>query len=264
MKPYVAILAGGLGTRLSEETIIKPKPMVEIGGKPILWHIMKIYSHYGFNRFVIALGYKGEVIKDYFLNYPFTEAKQVNVNLCLGEKSHSECNERWDITLLETGQDTQISGRVRQIMEFTKDTTLLTYGDGLADINICDLMEFHHRQGKIATITAVCPPSRFGRVVFSPDGVSIDEFDEKPVEGGEYGDYINGGFMVLEPDILKLGPYADDEIFERVYLPRLARKHELAGYVHSGFWQCMDTIREKQMLNQMWENKKAKWKVWND
>jgi len=243
MKPIVAILAGGLGTRLTEETIIKPKPMVEIGGKPILWHIMKTYAHYGFNEFVIAAGYKGETIHDYFESDP--EVTQ----------------EDWIVTILNTGLDTQISGRIRRILEHTKDRTFLTYGDGLANINIKDLLWFHKYQGKMATITVVRPPSRFGQVFFDQrDGKTITKVDEKPLQGS----YINGGFMVLEPEILTVGDFADDEIFEQVYLPKLAEMGQLNGYIHDGFWQCMDTIRERDILNEMWETGNAKWRVWHD
>jgi len=241
MKPIVTILAGGLGTRLTEETIIKPKPMVEIGGKPILWHIMKTYAHYGFNEFVIATGYKGEVIEDYFTAY---------------------CKEpTWKVQVLPTGGDTQISGRIRRILERTKDRTFLTYGDRLANINIKDLLWFHKYQGKMVTITVVRPPSRFGQVFFDQrDGKTITKVDEKPLQGS----YINGGFMVLEPEVLTIGDFADDEIFEQVYLPELAEMGQLNGYIHDGFWQCMDTIRERDILNEMWETGNAKWRVWHD
>lgn len=239
-KPPVAILAGGKGTRLSEETCLIPKPMVEIGGKPILWHIMKIYAHYGFREFVIALGYKGEIIKDFFLSPYWVD--------------------NWVVHLLDTGEETQISGRVRRILEFTKSTTMLTYGDGLANIVVPQLLEFHRYQSCSATVTAVHPPSRFGRLKLSPHNDHVIDFAEKPLDD----EWINGGFMVLEPSILTYGPYRDDEIFERVYLPRLAEEQELASYTHHGFWQCMDTIREKQILNSLWESGNAPWKVWND
>lgn len=242
MIPPVAILAGGLGTRLSEETDIKPKPMVEIGGQPILWHIMKIYAHYGFKEFIIALGYKGDYIKDYFMQ---------------NKPPHD-----WRVHLLDTGEATQISGRVRRILQFTCTTTMLTYGDGLADVNVAKLFKFHQAHQGMMTITAVRPPSRFGRVWFAEDKVTICNFDEKPLSAGE--EFINGGFMVADPKMLLEFDLGDDEIFERVYLPRLASRRQLVGYVHNGFWQCMDTIREKQLLNEMWATGDAKWKVWND
>lgn len=236
MKPPVAILAGGKGTRLSEETTVRPKPMVEIGGKPILWHIMKIYAAYGYTRFIIALGYKGEMIRDYFM---FRSGD-------------------WDITFLDTGLETQISGRVRRILQHTGETTMLTYGDGVADINI-DKLLVHHREAKtLATVTAVQPPSRFGRIKFLPGSNLVSSFDEKPLDE----EYINGGFFVLEPEILDLGEYRDDEIFERIYLPKLVQSKQLSGYLHTGFWQCMDTIREKELLNDMWDKGEAKWKIW--
>lgn len=259
-KPPVAILAGGRGTRLSEETNLIPKPMVEIGGKPILWHIMKIYAHYGFKEFVIALGYKGEIIKDYFLHYEYTSASHMEIDLRKGGQYHSECVEDWIIHLLDTGEESQISGRVRRIMELTKTTTMLTYGDGLANIDIQQLLDFHRSQKRFATITAVHPPSRFGRLQLSNDKECVTAFDEKPLND----EWINGGFMVLEPDILTYGPYRDNENFERMYLPRFAEERELSSYVHKGFWQCMDTIREKQILNSLWETGSAPWKVWND
>ncbi len=236
MKPPVAILAGGKGTRLSEETVVKPKPMVEIGGKPMLWHIMKIYATYGYTRFIIALGYKGDMIREYF----------------------SFRSGDWEVTCLDTGEETQISGRVRRILQHTGETTMLTYGDGLADIDVDKLLEFHRFNKTLATVTAVRPPSRFGRLQFHSSSNLVSAFDEKPVDG----EYINGGFFVLEPDILDWGRYGDDEIFERVYLPKLAEARQLAGYIHTGFWQCMDTIREKELLNKMWEKGDAKWKIW--
>lgn len=239
MKWPVAILAGGRGTRLQEETVVKPKPMVEIGDKPILWHIMKTYAAYGFHEFVIALGYKGEYIREYF--------------------SHS-VDPGWKVHLLDTGEDTETGGRVRQVLEFTQTGTFLTYGDGLANIHIPSLLKFHQANGVWATITAVNPPARFGRIKFGLDGVIISGFDEKPVLGY---DYINGGFMVVEPEVLSTD-MSNKDVFEKSSLPQLANAGMLAGYIHEGFWQCMDTLREKEMLNELWNNGDAPWKVWDD
>lgn len=262
MKYPVAILAGGFGSRLSEETNLIPKPMVEIGGKPILWHIMKIYSHFGYKEFIIALGYKGNVIKDYFLHYLYSRADRMTLDIPGGIRSYSAQEEGWVVHLLDTGEKTQISGRIRRILEYTKETTLLTYGDGLANIDIDQLVRFHKSQGTLATVTAVNPPSRFGRIQFDYGYRLVKSFDEKPV--GSDDEYINGGFFVFEPEILSLGEFKDDEIFERTYLPLLAKEGQLSGFIHNGFWQCMDTLREKQLLNDLWESGKAEWKVWDD
>jgi glucose-1-phosphate cytidylyltransferase len=251
----VGILAGGLGTRLSEETSIKPKPMVEIGGKPILWHIMKIYASYGFNEFVIALGYKGEVIKDFFLNY-----HHYYDNLTVETKSgkvitHGKENENWTIHLLDTGQDTQTGGRVKQIAEFIgNEPFMLTYGDGVCNVDISALVEFHKKNKKLATLTAVRPPARFGHLVF--EGNQVVRFDEKPQVGEGW---INGGFFVLQPEIVKYIE-SNSTYWEREPLEQLASQNQLSAYKHEDFWQCMDTLRDVHLLEKLWQEGNAPWK----
>jgi len=255
----VLILAGGLGSRLQEETTVKPKPMVEIGGLPMLWHIMKIYSCYGFNEFVIALGYKGEVIKDYFLNYHQKFCKDLVIGLKSGEV-HAQNNyygEDWTVHLVETGLKTQTGGRIKQAARVIgKETFMLTYGDGVADININDLLAYHKKMGRLATITAVRPPSRFGGLEIQ-DGL-VNCFAEKPQIGEGW---INGGFFVLEPEVFD---YIDDDstLWERAPLERLAKENQLAAYMHPGFWQCMDTIRDVNYLQSLWDNQTAPWRLW--
>ena len=254
----VGILAGGYGTRLSEETSARPKPMVEIGGMPILWHIMKIYAAYGCRDFTVALGYKSEVIKDFFLNYRSRAASRITVDLHSGtsEVLH-EAPENWRVHLLETGLDTPTGGRVRQLLQFAAGEPLLcTYGDGVADIDIGKLLAFHRAHGKLATITAVRPPARFGGLRF--DGDRVVEFVEKPQIGEGW---INGGFLVLEPDVLKYFP-AQDGAFESTPLEGLVRAGQLMAYRHESFWQCMDTLRDVQLLNNLWNRGQAPWKVW--
>lgn len=253
----VVILAGGLGTRLSEETSFKPKPMVEIGGRPILWHIMKIYAHHGFNDFVICLGYRGEVIKHYFLNYYYLHR---NLTLSLGDGSvnvYDGAGEDWRVTLVDTGPATQTGGRVRRVEGFVgNETFCLTYGDGVADADIRRLVAFHRRCGRLATVTAVRPPARFGGLEL--DGEQVVRFHEKPQMGEGW---VNGGFFVFEPGVFGYLD-GDETVLERTPLERLAREGQLAAYRHEGFWQCMDTLRDVNTLNRLWASGSAPWKMW--
>ncbi len=253
----VVILAGGFGTRLQEETSVKPKPMVEIGGRPILWHIMKGYAAYGFKEFVIALGYKGEIIKDYFLNYHY-RARNLTVRLDDGQVTlhEGEC-EDWTVHLLDTGPETQTGGRVKRAAEFIgRQPFMMTYGDGVSNVNIPQLLEFHRARGKLATITAVRPPGRFGQMIF--DGETIARFEEKPQIGEGW---INGGFFVLQPEIIQYIP-GDHSAWEREPLERLAAEGQLAAYRHNDFWHCMDTLRDVQLLEKLWSEGNAPWRVW--
>ncbi len=254
----VAILAGGFGTRLSEETTVKPKPMVEIGGKPILWHIMKIYAAFGFKEFVVALGYKGEIIKDYFINYHY-RARNITVELSSGNlKTHDGNSEDWIVHLLDTGQDTQTGGRVKRIAEFIGDEPfMLTYGDGVANINISSLLEFHKIQGKYVTLTAVRPSARFGQMVIN--GGRVVEFKEKPQIGEGW---INGGFFVLQPEIVNYIS-GDQTSWEYDSLETLAAEGQLAAYQHENFWQSMDTVRDVNVLEKRWSEGNAPWKIWS-
>ena len=254
----VVILAGGLGTRLQEETVVKPKPMVDIGGRPILWHIMKIYAAHGFKEFVIALGYKGEVIKDYFLNYHY-QSSNLTIDLKSGRVTVHDRTDRedWTIHLLDTGLHTQIGGRVRQAARFIgHETFMMTYGDGVARINIQELLAFHQRHGKLATVTTVRPPARFGTITL--DGERVERFEEKPQSGEGW---VNGGFFVLEPGVVDYIE-GDDTVFEHEPLERLAQDGQLAAYRHAGFWQCMDTLRDVRLLEGLWQSEKAPWKMW--
>src|SRR5437762_2207391 len=254
----VVILAGGLGSRLSEETTVRPKPMVELGGKPILWHIMKIYSHHGINEFVICLGYKGYLIKEYFANY-FLHQSDVTFNLKTNQMTvHQNTAEPWTVTLVDTGADTMTGGRLRRVRDHIGDDTFcFTYGDGVSDVDIAASIRHHKDADVLATLTAVQPPGRFG--VLDIEDEKIQAFHEKPAgEGG----WINGGFMVLDPKVIEL--IADDEIsWEREPLETLARSGQLAAFRHRGFWQPMDTLRDKTYLEELWASGKAPWKVWS-
>jgi len=254
----VTILAGGLGTRLSEETEIKPKPMVEIGGQPILWHIMKHYAHFGFKEFCVALGYRGEVIKRFFMDYHSLNGS-ISIDLVSGnvDRHEREC-EDWVVHLQNTGQETNTGGRVKRLESHLNDGTfMITYGDGVCDVNLRDLLQFHRAHGRIATITAVRPPARFGGLIFDGDGMVVD-FTEKPQIGEGW---INGGFMVLEPQIFNYLK-DDDSSLEADALEHLASERQLAAYQHGGFWQCMDTLRDKRLLENLWQDGSAPWKVW--
>lgn len=252
------ILAGGLGTRISEETHLKPKPMIEIGGMPILWHIMKIYSHYGINEFIICCGYKGYVIKEYFANY-FLHMTDVTFDLSNNNmRVHKLKAEPWKVTLVDTGDETMTGGRLKRVAAHIDDHEpfCLTYGDGVSDVNIGQLIEFHKHHGLEATITATYPPSRFGALHIENDKVT--SFKEKPKgDGGR----INGGFFVLSPRVLQQIE-GDLTIWEREPLERLAENGQLAAYTHDGFWQPMDTLRDKTLLENLWQSGEAPWKVW--
>lgn len=253
----VAILAGGLGTRLSEETVLKPKPMVEIGGKPMLWHIMNIYAAYGYREFVIALGYKGEIIKDYFLNYHY-HARNLTVNLKTGEvELHAEQGQDWIVHLLDTGAETNTGGRIKQISEFIgNEAFMLTYGDGVINLNITNLVEFHTAQKKLVTMTAVRPPARFGQMII--EDRRVVQFKEKPQIGEGW---INGGFFVMQPEIVNyIKDYSVSWEFES--LERIAADGQLFAFQHDAFWQSMDTLRDVQLLNKLWQEGNAPWKIW--
>ncbi len=255
----VVILCGGMGTRLAEQTEVRPKPLVEIGGRPILWHIMKHYSHYGFNEFVLALGYKGEQIKRYFLDY-HVFSRDLVVSLKDGQihPLNKNCSEPWQVHLVDTGLTTQTGGRLKRLETLLKGGTfMLTYGDGVSNVNIQELTNFHRQHGKLATITAVRPPARFGGLGFSGDLVT--HFEEKPQIGEGW---INGGFFVLEPAVIDY-IHDDGTIWEREPLERLARDGQLAAYRHSEFWQCMDTLRDLHLLEDLWNGGKAPWQIWS-
>jgi len=251
------ILAGGYGTRISEETSLKPKPMIEIGGKPILWHIMKSYSHYGINDFVICCGYKGYMIKEYFANY-FLHMSDVTFDLKNNQMEvHHKFAEPWSVTLVDTGIDTMTGGRLKRIKEYVKDESFcFTYGDGLSDVNVSELIEFHKNNKTIATVTAIQPPGRFGNLEIFEN--KITKFIEKPIGDGNW---INGGFFVLEPSVFD---YLKDDstIWEREPLEELANENQLAAFKHNGFWQPLDTLRDKKLLEELWNSNKAYWKTW--
>jgi len=254
----VVILAGGLGTRLSEETDLRPKPMVEIGGKPILWHIMKIYSHYGFNEFIVCLGYKGYIVKEYFANY-FMHQSDITIDLIhRNTEFHDSKAEPWRITLVDTGYNTQTGGRVKKVMKYIgKERFMLTYGDGVGDIDIKALLQFHIKNGKYATITGVQTPGRFGGLDIDESG-NVRKFQEKPKGDGAW---INGGFFVLEPEVFDYIE-GDLTVWEGKPLEQLAMDNQLIAYKHTGFWQPMDTLRDKHYLENLWQTGSAPWKVW--
>lgn len=256
----VVILAGGFGTRLSEYTGTIPKPMVEVGGRPVLWHIMNLYAHYGYNDFVLALGYKAEVIKEYFLNYHALNS-DFTIDLSTGEKQYrSRSTTDWKVTLVDTGLNTLTGGRVGRLRDLLKDAPfMLTYGDGVCDVNIADLVKFHRSHGKLVTVTAVHPSARFGELSITADG-NVSEFKEKPQT---HDGWINGGFFVMEPSFLNT-INGDDTILERSPLEAVASQGELMAYRHSGFWQCMDTIRDRNSLEELWSSGKAPWRVWTE
>lgn len=253
----VVLLAGGLGTRISEESHLRPKPMIEIGGKPILWHIMKTYSHYGLNDFIVCCGYKGYVIKEYFANY-FMHLSDVTFDLKNNKmKVHNSTSEPWSVTLVDTGESTMTGGRIKRVKEYIGDEPFcLTYGDGVADIDIGKLLEFHKSHGRLATLTATQPPGRFGAL--SIEGTKINSFKEKPVGDGNW---INGGFFVLDSKVLDLIDN-DETIWEKKPLERLAESDNLQAFFHNGFWQPMDTLRDKTHLEELWSKQQAPWKVW--
>lgn len=250
------ILAGGLGTRISEESHLKPKPMITIGGKPIIWHIMKQYSHYGVNDFIICLGYKGYVVKEYFANY-FLHMSDVTFDMANNEMQvHEKHVEPWKITLIETGEDTQTGGRLKKVKDYIGDETFcFTYGDGVSDINIEKLIAFHQSHGKLATVTAIQPPGRYGAL--NLDAERVERFQEKPAGDGSW---INGGFFVLEPEVIDFidGPTT---AWEETPLKKLADQQALMAYRHTGFWKAMDTLRDKVSLENLWQTT-APWKVW--
>lgn len=256
----VVILAGGLGTRLSEETDLKPKPMVEIGGKPILWHIMKIYSHYGFNDFIICCGYKGYLIKKYFADY-FLNQSDVTIDLISNKMELLNLQtEPWKVTLADTGLNTLTGGRIKRIQKYTENETfMLTYGDGLCDVNITKLLEFHRNSKKLATLLAVKPSGRFGAIELDDNSHLVTSFQEKP--SGD-GSYINGGFFVLEPRIFDYILGGDETIWERSPLEHIAKDNQLMAFTHKGFWLPMDTLRDKIELERMWNSEKCDWKIW--
>jgi glucose-1-phosphate cytidylyltransferase len=253
----VVLLAGGMGSRLREETTVRPKPLVEIGGYPMLWHIMNIYAHYGFAEFVVALGYRGASIKDYFTTYHY-RANNLTIQLKTGEvKVHAHEAEDWTVHLLDTGLETATGGRVKRAAGFIgNETFMLTYGDGVANLDVADLVRFHKSHGLLATVTAARPSARFGLMRFEGDRVS--EFEEKPQLGEGW---VNGGYFVLEPGVAEFID-SDDVAFERAPLERLAQAGQLAAYRHEGFWQPMDTMRDVELLEAYWQGGDAPWKVW--
>jgi glucose-1-phosphate cytidylyltransferase len=252
------ILAGGMGTRISEETIVRPKPMIEIGGRPILWHIMKLYAHHGIIDFVICLGYKGYLIKEYFANYQLHTC-DVTLDLARGHTDiHRSSTEPWKVTLVDTGEETMTGGRLKRVLDYVEEEEFcFTYGDGLADIDIGALIAQHREQGALATVTAVQPAGRFGAIEI--EGRRVCRFEEKPRGDGSW---LNGGFFVLSPEV---GRYieGDATVWEQDPLRTLARQGQLAPYLHEGFWQAMDTLRDRHILEQLWNSGEAPWRVWS-
>lgn len=256
----ILILAGGLGSRLSEETVLKPKPMVEIGGHPILWHIMKCYSYYGFNDFIILTGYKSHVIKDYFVNY-YQRYSDLTVDMATNTVTvHKTRQEPWKVTLLYTGQNTMTGARIKKAQEYINhEPFLLTYGDGVSDLNIADTVRAHQQSGKLVSMTAVKPSGRFGALKID-DKDAVTSFMEKPKGDGAW---INGGFFVCQPEVMNYISNDESEIFERAPLEKLAQENQIHAYKYEGFWQPMDTLKDKMYLTDLWINNKAPWKKWD-
>lgn len=257
----VVLLAGGFGTRISEESHLKPKPMIEIGGQPILWHIMKEYSSYGFNEFVICAGYKQQVIKEYFANY-YLHRSDITFDFTAQNEMvvHNNVAEPWKVSIVDTGLNTMTGGRIKRVRDYIgNDTFMLTYGDGVCDINIKELYDFHKKSGKLATMTAIQPGGRFGTLDIDESNM-IERFSEKRKEDGGW---INGGYMVIEPQVIDYID-GDQTVFEREPLERLAAEGQLQAYKHDGFWQCMDTLRDKNLLEELLEQNKAPWKIWEN
>jgi len=256
----VVIFAGGLGTRIAEETDTRPKPMVEIGGKPILWHIMKIYSHFGFDEFIICLGYKGYLIKEYFMHY-FLHNSDITIELGSNKLDvHYTNTDPFKVTLVDTGLSTKTAGRLKKVRQYIGDEDfMLTYGDGVADIDLSALLKFHKAHGKVATVTAIQPEARFGGMELGADG-QVKSFKEKPKGDGKW---INGGFFVLRPEVFEfLDGDMDDIMWEDGPMENLSRTGQLMAYKHNGFWKCMDAMRDKLELESLWQNNQAKWKIW--
>ena len=257
----VVLLAGGFGTRISEESHLKPKPMIEIGGQPILWHIMKEYSSYGFNEFVICAGYKQQVIKEYFANY-YLHRSDITFDFTAQNEMvvHNNVAEPWKVSIVDTGLNTMTGGRIKRVRDYIgNDTFMLTYGDGVCDINIKELYDFHKKSGKLATMTAIQPGRGFGTIDIDESN-TIERFSEKRKEDGGW---INGGYMVIEPQVIDYID-GDQTVFEREPLERLAAEGQLQAYKHDGFWQCMDTLRDKNLLEELLEQNKAPWKIWEN
>jgi len=256
----VVILAGGFGARISEESHLKPKPMIEIGNMPIIWHIMKIYSYYGHNDFIICCGYRGYIIKEYFANY-YLHTSDITFDFANENKMiiHNNVTEPWRVTLVDTGLYTATGGRVGRIKKYIEDDTfLLTYGDGVSNVNINKVINFHKKNKKIATLTSVQPGARFGNIEFKKNEITVDFVEKRKENGG----WINGGFMVLNREIFSYIKKGDKTIFEKDVLEKLSKENELAAYKHYGFWQCLDTMRDKILLDKLYESGKAPWMVW--